>query len=99
MNMNDFQLLRRFCGPAGWGLAAIRSRQKTVLMKFAFFRWRQLPYQQLLLEIDGALMRFELESWLAGETRSLETLNDILQARGSAGVNIPLFVELCGGLP
>ena len=44
-------------------------------------------------------MRFELEVWLAGETRSLENLNDILQARGFAGVNIPLFAELYGGLP
>ena len=64
-----------------------------------FLRWRQSRYQQLFLDIDGALMRFELEVWLVGETRSLENLNDSLQARGFAGVNIPLFAELYGGLP
>ena len=68
-------------------------------MQLAFLRWRQSRYQQLFLDIVGALMRFELEVWLAGETRSLENRNDILQARGFAGVNIPLFVELYGGLP
>ena len=68
-------------------------------MQLAFLRWRQLCYQQLFLDIDGGLMRFELEVWLDGETRSLEALNDILQARGFAGVDIPLFVEFCGGLP
>ena len=67
-------------------------------MQLAFLRWRQSRYQQLFLDIDGALMRFELEVWLAGETRSLENLNDILQARGFAGVDIPLFVERYGEL-
>ena len=92
MNMNDFQLLRICCGP-------LLRRQRNDLLRMAFWRWRQSRYQQLFLDIDGALTRFELEVWLAGETRSLENLNDMLQARGFAGVNIPLFAELYGGLP
>ena len=92
MNMNDFQLLRICCGP-------LLRRQRNDLLRMVFWRWRQSRYQQLFLDIDGAVMRFQLEVWLVCESRSLESLNDILQEHGYAGVDIPLFTEMYGELP